>query len=589
MALAAAAIGVAATRLLALSRYPWDWDEILFCLSLGDYNMAAHHPHPPGFPLYVALAKLARLFTDTDFAALQVVNVLAAVAVFPVCFRLARAFRLDFATSFAAAGLFSFLPNVWFYGGTGFSDLPAIVLYLAAIAAYLEAGTSARRYFLASFLLAAALLIRPQNALIAVFPWTIATLTLYRARNWRALIGGTAIVVLLVAGGYGAAAYETSVNDFVGTITSHSKFVQRVDSAENPKRPALLDVLRMQLDPYDAGKASLALNLLALVALVRGRRRSVTEILLTFAPYFLFMTFALSSLGFSRLALSYSPAVAMLAAEGIGVLAAFAARWRPRLDPALRIGIVALLLVRLVTWMLPAFDEPRTTMPAPNAATLWIRDHVDPVRGMVFVHDSMWPWARYYLPNHRQVQIGDDREELRTKEGVGEAWILTAQKFESANAIPFSRPRNRTWNVVAKRYFDAYVLPATDLLARFGTGWNDLEGTEHGFWRWSTARAVMELPPLQGNGELRLRFEMPADTLKRPARVTFTLNGQPIATHTATQTANEVRYVVAARGDAPNVLQIDCADPIVPARLGLSDDGRELGLRLIAWGWRRVE
>ena len=65
--LAAAAAVVAVTRLFALSRSLWDWDEVLFSLALRDFNVAAHHPHPPGFPGYVALAKVMRLFVDSDF------------------------------------------------------------------------------------------------------------------------------------------------------------------------------------------------------------------------------------------------------------------------------------------------------------------------------------------------------------------------------------------------------------------------------------------------------------------------------------------------------------------------------------------
>ena len=36
---------IALTRLMALSRSMWDWDEGLFSVALHDYNVAAHH-HP---------------------------------------------------------------------------------------------------------------------------------------------------------------------------------------------------------------------------------------------------------------------------------------------------------------------------------------------------------------------------------------------------------------------------------------------------------------------------------------------------------------------------------------------------------------
>src|SRR5688500_18236099 len=154
-ALLALTVLVGLTRFIPLSRGPWDWDEILFCMALGKYDVALHQPHPAGFPLFILLGKFAQLFADSDFHALQAVNVVASLFVFPVMFAVARAFRLDFFASISAALLFSFMTNVWFYGGTAFSDPLGMVLFLCAIAAYLSAGTSTRRYVVASVLMAA--------------------------------------------------------------------------------------------------------------------------------------------------------------------------------------------------------------------------------------------------------------------------------------------------------------------------------------------------------------------------------------------------------------------------------------------------
>src|SRR5688572_21788270 len=216
---------VGLTRFIPLSRGPWDWDEILFSIAVGDYNVAAHQPHPAGFPLFVLLAKMARVFTDSDFHAVQAVNVAASLFVFPVMYAAARAFRLDFAGSVGAALIFSFLTNVWFYGGTAFSDPLGMLLFLAAIAAYLSAGLDARRYLLASILLAAAVLVRPQNALVAVFPWTIATVRLLRARRFRAVAAGSLVFILLAGIGYGIAAYDSGLEKYVNSIRYHSQYV----------------------------------------------------------------------------------------------------------------------------------------------------------------------------------------------------------------------------------------------------------------------------------------------------------------------------------------------------------------------------
>src|SRR5512142_2512491 len=73
----------AATRFLAMARSLWDWDEALFCLGMRTYDVTSHHPHPPGFPVYIGAAKLLRLFIPSDFRSLQAVNLIAAVLLFP--------------------------------------------------------------------------------------------------------------------------------------------------------------------------------------------------------------------------------------------------------------------------------------------------------------------------------------------------------------------------------------------------------------------------------------------------------------------------------------------------------------------------
>ena len=593
--LAATAVLIAATRFMALSLAPWDWDEVLFCLAIGDYNVAAHYPHPPGFPLYVFMARIARLFADTDFHALQAVNIIAGALAFPVVYWLARSFRMDFHGAYASGVLFAFLPNVWFYGGTGFSDLPAAICFLGAIAAYMsvedrqsclsgQAGLPVlhpRRYLTASVLFAAGILIRPQNAPVAVFPWTIATVRLAREKRWRAVIAGSVVLVLLVAVGYGIAALATG-SDYILALTNHSTYVKHADSVQSVARAPLWEVALIQLDPYEAGKAALLMNFLALIALIGGRRKMVVEILLTWAPFFIFAMLVVNPLGASRFGLNYMAGLVLLSVEGAAVLGRLAARIHPRAGFVLRAAAIGVVVLRLATWTPEAFVVPRTTIPPPTAAAMWIDRNV-PRDKTIFVDGNVWPWVHYYAPHHKRVRPLDMKDVV-LHEDAGDGWYISNAPTSAATAITFIRPRTRTWNIVTKRSFESFVLPSTNVV-QFGRGWYGQEGIGQDSWRWASKSSFMLLSPMKGMGELRIRFAVPLEAIDKPASVTFTLNGTHRAVYPVTKNENEVRYIVPARGNAPNFLRIEVSDSFVPAERGEVDQ-RELAFMLRSWSWK---
>src|SRR3954451_5908862 len=167
------ALFVALTRLYAISHSMWDWDEALFASALHHYDVSQHHPHPPGFPLFFALAKLARFVIDDDFHALRAISIASSFLMFPAIFALARSLRFRFRTCITASMLFSFLPNVWYWGGTGFTDELALVTALAG-AAFLLRDDRRSTYILGCGFFAAAMLVRAQHVLLA-WPWIVAS------------------------------------------------------------------------------------------------------------------------------------------------------------------------------------------------------------------------------------------------------------------------------------------------------------------------------------------------------------------------------------------------------------------------------
>jgi hypothetical protein len=78
LALAAAAAAVA-TRVPFAARRLWDHDSVQFALGVEKYDLAAHHPHPPGYPLYIAMLKLLAAL-GVDAAGAMVALAIAAAA-----------------------------------------------------------------------------------------------------------------------------------------------------------------------------------------------------------------------------------------------------------------------------------------------------------------------------------------------------------------------------------------------------------------------------------------------------------------------------------------------------------------------------
>jgi hypothetical protein len=593
-AVAITAVILALTRFVALSKTPWDWDEVLFCLALNDYNVSAHYPHPPGFPLYIVLGRIVRVFTDTDFHALQTINVIAGMLAFPVMYWVARTFRIDFHGALAAGILFAILPNVWFYGGTGFSDVPAMILFLASIGAYMssvahaESIPAVRRYYLGALLLTAGVLFRPQNAVVAVFPWTIATVRFVRAKRWGTVLGASLLILALVAIGYGGAMAATGVDAYVRAFKEHSAYVKFADGYGAAARPPLWEVALIQLDPYEAGKVSLLMNLLGAVAIVdacvRRDRRTALAVLLTFAPFFLFAMLSTNPLGSSRFSLNYIAGLVLLAVQGTAVLGRLASRFHPRAEPALRIALVTVIVGRLVTWELSAFEVPRTTASPPVAAAMWVRKNVPPA-DVVFVDESIWPWVQYYAPDHRQVRPLDPMNILKHPDAA-HGWYIGNGPNSTSSAIHFRRPYTRLWNIVTKRNFESFVQPSASVV-KFGAGWYGSEGAEQDSWRWAKRRSQIILAPTPGLAELRMKFAVPIADLKKPAAVTFSLNGNAIATLPVTKYDNQVRYVVTGRADRPNVLTIEVSDAFIPAEQG-QPDNRELAFMLRDVAWNRM-
>jgi hypothetical protein len=376
-ALAALALIFALAHIPFLAHSLEDIDSVNFALGVRDFNVAEHRPHPPGYPLYIAMGKVTTRVTGAvmagapaasiearALAALSLIAGLAAIVflygVFSSLTSRAPAAESPWTTlnveALAATAVTASCPLFWYLSARPMSDVPGLSFALAAQACLLLAwwrqspgpdgdrrlspammAASGRMIVIGSLLAALSIGMRSQTVWFTVPLLVVVLLDRVGRGVAGAMIGGGimfivgglawGIPLLVVSGGLGpylAALGTQAGEDFMGgemLYTNHSA------------RAVAFALVRTFLDPWDSialGSVVLILAAAGLVHLLLRDRRTLTAVFAMSAPYLLFHL-AFQDTSFVRYALPIVPAVVFLAMRGAalaterGVMAAAAA------------------------------------------------------------------------------------------------------------------------------------------------------------------------------------------------------------------------------------------------------------------------
>lgn len=570
-------IFTAATRVFTLARSPWDWDEILFSLALRRYDVALHHPHPPGFPLFIVAAKLFRLIGLPDFRSLQAVNLVAGALIVPATLFLCRELRLRFSTSLLAGVFLAFFPNVWFFGETGFSDVPSVVVVVFACGLLVRGCRSDGAFIAGAIVLACAGAMRPQNLMIGLAPALVGGWFRFRARRYFVIaIGGLALVAI-VGVSFGAAAVATGGWErYSEALRVHQKYIAETDSFRNPNRPPLYRLLDdFFVRPYHAPLINLIVTAFALISLgvsLWRRRWGVLIIVAAFSPFCLAAWLVLDHFSASRFSIGYAPMIAILAADGVEI-ASLGRAWI-----TWTAGLAMTML--MFAWTLPAVLLAHRSDSPPMQSVEWIRAHIDPKSAVIYAHESMGPYTEYFLDRYRVEWTREGPPVARLDPAP--AWYLREGTASASGSMNFAWPRDRAWNVARRRYFEVSLQPLRGE-ARFGDGWYGQENTRGGPWRWMAGHGSIELPPIEGKARLVLRIFVPLHVIKSPS-IVVRVNGAVIAAVKPQTPAFEITQDFPANAGA-RAIDIETDRVVNPLRQRLSGDSRDLGLRLDALEW----
>lgn len=425
---------VAATRLYAVSRAPWEWDEVLFASAVRDYDVVVHHPHPPGFPLFIALGKVISLFGLSEYHALQVIVLAGAMALFPLTFALGRALGFGFGTSIGGALIVVFAPNAWYYGGTAFTDVPGLALILGASVLFVRGS-----YLWGCVLFGVALGFRPQLALVAAVPFALAT---WRAKDrWR----GIAALMVIAAGSYaGAAIASSSAGEYVQAVRKQQEYLSRVDSFRSPTRPPLVLLTRTFFKPTrGAGALDKAIPILALIGMVVAVvKRKHWLLLAMFGPIAIFSWMMLDLNAASRYVIGYLPMFALFAALGIAAIVR---------SEAIAAAICSLVAVLFAINAWPALRQVREEMPPLQQAIAAAGG------GTVYTTAGVVPFAEFY---------GREVVDLAEHPDPSDGYLLMDSLSSAPCAVNFIRARGKLADIARARYFEASIMPAGGCGAR---------------------------------------------------------------------------------------------------------------------------
>ena len=578
-----ATIAFAAFRIWARAHSLWDWDEALFSLSLRDFDVVRHHPHPPGFPLYVALARMVGLVVPGEFEALRTVNLAAGALLFPLAWLATREAGFGFTTSMGGGALLSTFPNVVLFGAGAFSDVPSLALTLAAIALLLRGRSNPKALLIGMALTGAASSIRIQNVLICALPALLAMAACWRTSR-RAVIGGLAIAAAIIAVSYGGAALATgSWESYANAVQKHADYISRVDSWRVPERPPLTEVAeRVFVRPFRA--ASLpgivsSLALLALIDLAVHRHRPTAIVAATFLPMMLFALLMLDWHSMPRFAIAWMPFHAILAARGAALVAIMVRSWLRTPVTEVQWLLITPLAFAMVARTLPALEIVRTTDSPAIAAIREVARTSDPATTRVWVTEgstSAMAWLE--LPGFDTVSV-QSVEVVPLAREEGRDAILIAEGNLYGAAKVFRRNREPFLGVERERYFEVSIVPVESMV-QFGKGWFEPDEVVAPARRWMGAASQTVVGASRRERVVRLHLRVPRVT-GGSCNVEVTRDGEIVAQLRPLELAFDVDVALAA-GVSPHDIGIRVDRTFRPSKTEPgSTDTRDLGLRLL--------
>lgn len=372
-------------RLLFMSPYLEDWDSVQFALAIHHFSILDQQPHPPGYPIYVFMAKVINFILNNDLASLNLLSALLG-SLIGIPFYLLVQKMTKRSIAIISTVLLLITPVSWTLSEVPLSNIPGMA-FLILSAYLLYRGKNSMNYFLIGCFFAGFILGVRFAEYSIVIPLIILLLIV---RKGQGLLKSIILFLLGVFTWLIPMIWITGFDNFLKAYTSQVTYIASHDSLFSQNTSLRFRLFRInQLFNWGYTQYFILLFIPLLLILIK-KTRSVISFEYVFATIWLFsylipLTFAYN-LEVTRYTLPLLPPLILLFALSLNKI-------KNKL-----IFIFCLIILSLI--FINSFEQVQklhTLLPPTIAPVLYVKNNFSPSE-TILVTTFTYRQFQYYNP-----------------------------------------------------------------------------------------------------------------------------------------------------------------------------------------------
>jgi hypothetical protein len=593
------------TRILALPASLWEWDDILFARAIHRFDLVDHSPHPPGFPVFVMMARAAYLFIRDEQIALSFVSLVFSSFLGAALYFFYREVFRDRWTAVAGALIGSLVPNVWIHSGAARSDSPGLTFGIVGLALILHGLQSRRSLWLGCAVFGLGMGVRV-TVLPVVAPTLAVVLLIHLLRrNWKVVAVSLAIAAAGALSWYIPLVVHTTWRVYRWVMNQHAQFTFQNDTIISPTENSILSYRfrRFFIEMWGAQWIMLAIytsSTVGLLALALRRRwRIIGWMCLAFLPFLIFTLLLNTPLSAPLYSLPYTHFFTGMAAAGCVEAMRLVFGARRRYGNIAGLALAATLAIAIGSWSYPVVRMLHREVSPPVRAMQELQKKFNRGEDVIYYDGLLSQHVFYFLPGVKSMINGN---QFRAETNLIGPIVANGRSYNLTITPPLGDPgtyyhwgrrtgEKRLRPVSLGRFFDVYL---SDMTATSGvnflTGWYDEESSNGQSWRWMSGHGRVAVMSTAEKMKLHLKVVAASEEGKESPTIILRLDGREIDRFSP-QRGEFDRNVLVTTDPTRlwSTLSIETDRIVIPSRINGGDDNRELGLQCLSLQWVPAE